>query len=140
MTTNIPTPNAIPPTRMIAFAGPGTIVTCLETIKIDGSAQVISKPKLKVNKTTIKRFFCLDKEEPIYSPTLVKDEEAPIWNRANPTIKTIIPMMTNQRFLLSSGEVILDTPEKWRIKMIAIIGTIDRLEEIKADRCLFLTM
>ena len=57
-----------------------------------GSAQVIKEPKAKANKMTMNSLFCLDKELPIYSPTLVKPVEAPIWNKAKPPIKTNIPM------------------------------------------------
>ena len=140
ITTKTPTPIAIPPTRTKAFAGPGIIVTCFETIMILGSAHVINKPKANENKTTIKTFFCLERDVPMYSPTLVNDEEAPIWNNAKPAINTTMPINTNQRLELDASVVILAKLEKCKIKIIAIIGTIESEEDINADKCLFLTM
>ena len=84
ITTKIPTPKAIPPIKINA----GTL-TCFETIKMLGSAHVIKVPKTKENKITMNKLDCLDKELPIYSPTLLKLDEATIWNNAKPTIKTI---------------------------------------------------
>ena len=132
ITTNAPTPKAIPPTRMMALSGPGTIVTCLETIKILGSAHVINKPKANEKMITINKFFCFDKDAPIYSPTLASDDEAPIWNKAKPTIKTIMPIKISQIFSLLPFVVIWARPVKCIIKIIAIIGTIDRADEINA--------
>ena len=103
-----------------------------------GSAHVINKPKASENKITINMFFCRESEVPIYSPTFVKDDEAPIWNRAKPTINIIIPINTNQRFEFDDSVVILATLVKCSIKIIAIIGTIDSAEEMNADKCLFL--
>ena len=115
------------------------MVTCFETMIILGSAHVISSPKAKENRITIKTFFCFDKDVPIYSPTFVKDDEAPIWNNAKPTIKTTIPIKTNQRLELDDSVVIFAKLEKCRIKIIAIIGTIENEEDINAAKCLFLT-
>ena len=91
-TTKAPTPTAIPPIKRIELM----VGTCLLTIMILGSATVISVPKAKENTITTKRFFCLDKEDPIYSPTFVKLEEAPMEKIANPTIKTTIPINNNK--------------------------------------------
>ena len=105
-----------------------------------GSAHVISKPNVNENKITIKTFFCLESDVPMYSPTLVNDEEAPIWNNAKPEINTIIPINTNQRLELDDSFVILAKLEKCKIKIIAIIGMMESEEDINADKCLFLTM
>ena len=138
MTTKMPTPIAIPPTRTKAFKNslPEIIVTCFETIKIDGSAHVINSPKANENKMTIKIFFCLESDEPIYSPTLLNDEDAPIWKRANPKIKTIIPM-SNKMMFDESWVVIFARFVKCKIKTIAIIGTIEREDDNNAFRYLF---
>ena len=112
MTTNTPTPKAIPPTRIIALSGPEIIVTCFETIMILGSAHVISKPKVNEKRMTIKRFFCLERDAPMYSPTLASEDEAPIWNKARPVIKAIIPMRMSQILELSVPLVILAIPLK----------------------------
>ena len=87
MTTKIPTPNAMLPIKIID----GTL-TCLETIKMLGSAQVIKVPKTSENKMTINKLDCLDNELPMYSPTLLKLDEAPIWNKDKPIIITTIPI------------------------------------------------
>lgn len=137
-TTNTPTPIAIPPIKITAFIGPGTMVTCFETIKILGSAHVINSPKASENKTTIKMFFCLDKEAPIYSPTLLKEEDAPIWNKASPVIRINIPIRTSQMLELDPLDVIVAKPVKCNTKIIAIIGTIDNEDDINAATCLFL--
>ena len=104
-----------------------------------GSAHVINNPKVNENKMTIKTFFCFDKEVPMYSPTLLNEEEAPIWNNARPVIKTIIPIRTSQRLEFDVSVVILAKFVKCNIKIIAIIGTIESDEDINADKCLFLT-
>ena len=77
----------------IIFSKTELLVSCLETIKIDGSAHVIKAPKANENTITMKRFCCLDKEPPINSPTLDKPVEAPIWKRAKPNIKTTPPII-----------------------------------------------
>ena len=87
MTTNIPTPSAIPPIKITAGK-----LTCFETIKILGSAQVMSVPNTNENKMTMNKLDCLDKELPIYSPTLLKLDEAPIWNNDKPIISTTMPI------------------------------------------------
>ena len=91
ITTNIPTPKAILPINN----NEGTL-TCLETIKMLGSAHVINVPKTSENKTMMNKLDCLDKELPIYSPTLLKLEDVPIWNNAKPTINTTIPMISKK--------------------------------------------
>lgn len=139
MTRKTPTPIEIPPIKTTAFIGPGIIVTCLETIMMLGSAHVINKPSANENKITMKMFFCFDKDVPMYSPTLLKEDDAPIWNKAKPTIRTTMPAIINQRFELDVSVVILAKFVKCNIKMIAIIGTIESDEEIKADKYLFLT-
>lgn len=104
-----------------------------------GSAHVINKPKVNANKMTMKRLFCFDNEVPMYSPTLLNEDEAPIWNNARPVIKTIIPIRTSQRLEFDVSVVILAKFVKCNIKIIAIIGTIESDEDINADKCLFLT-
>ena len=140
ITIKTPTPRAIPPTSRIALSGPGTILTCFETIMILGSAHVINSPKANENNITINMFFCFESDEPIYSPTLLSDDEAPIWNNARPTIKATMPMRISQIFELFPSFVILAKPVKCIIKIIAIIGTIDRADEINADTCLFFSI
>lgn len=61
-----------------------------------GSAQVIKAPNVNANTITIQIFFCLDKDEPMYSPTLTKLDEAPIWKIDKPTINIINPANNNQ--------------------------------------------
>ena len=94
MTTNKPTPTAIPIVNM--YAKTVESVTCLVTIMMLGSATVIKAPNANENAITINKFFCLESEEPIYSPTLLKEDEAPIENVPNPVIRTTIPIRSNQ--------------------------------------------
>ena len=63
-------------------------------IKILGSAHVISIPNRKAKIITTISFFCFDKEAPIYSPTLIKLVEAPIWKKDNPKIIMIPPIVS----------------------------------------------
>ena len=62
----MPTPAAMEPINMI-----GSNPACFDIIRMLGSAHVINDPNRKANTITIMRFFCLDKEAPIYSPTLI---------------------------------------------------------------------
>ena len=63
----------------------------LATMMIDGSAQVINAPNKKEKITMMKNFGCLDKEFPMYWPTLVSPWNVPVWNTAKPTINKNAP-------------------------------------------------
>jgi site-specific DNA recombinase len=86
-TIKTPTPTAIPIERT-HFKSTNASAAI---IKIDGSANVIKVPRAKAKIMTINKFCCLDKEEPIYSPTFVRPISAPIWSKARPTVKQIPP-------------------------------------------------
>ena len=92
ITTNMPTPTAIPPISKTGLIDG----TCLETIMMLGSATVIKAPNAKENNITINKLFCLDKDEPMYSPTLVKLMEAPTEKRERPEIRINMPMKSNK--------------------------------------------
>ena len=85
-TTKIPTPKAILPIIIT-----GCKFTCFETIIMLGSAHVISVPKARANMIMTNNFDCLDKELPMYLPTFVREDDAPIWNNVRPTISPIPP-------------------------------------------------
>lgn len=86
MTTNTPTPIEMPPNKI--HEG---IETSFATIRMLGSAHVINAPNKKANKITTHNLLCFEREEPMYSPTLLKPVDAPIWNKDKPRIKNTPP-------------------------------------------------